>query len=45
MFVFVGAASSNLPNQSSASEPMRGDLIGSYDNKVDVVSIQYRVSF
>jgi long-chain fatty acid transport protein len=43
--LFVGAASSNLPNQSSASEPMRGDLIGSYEDKVDVVSIQYRVSF
>lgn len=43
--LFIGEASSNLPNQDSASAPPKGKLIGTYDAKVDILSAQLRFSF
>ncbi len=43
--LFIGEASSNLPNQDSASSPPKGQLLGSYDAKVDILSAQLRFSF
>jgi len=43
--LFIDDASSNLPNQSAAGTPPVGTLAGSYSSKVDVFSIQYRLSF
>jgi long-chain fatty acid transport protein len=43
--LFIEDAPSSLPNQSAAGAPPVGSLTGTYSSKVDIVSIQYRLSF
>jgi long-chain fatty acid transport protein len=43
--LFMKDASSELPNQSSASDPPSGTIVGTYQATVNIVSLQYRVSF
>lgn len=46
-YVYVQAedASSNLPNQETVASLPRGSLVGTYDSKVHIVSVQGRWSF
>jgi long-chain fatty acid transport protein len=43
--IFVKDASSNLPNQASASSPPKGNLVGTYTQSVNIVAAQYKISF
>jgi len=43
--LFVKEATSNLPNQDSASSPPSGNLVGNYKASVNIVSVQFRRSF
>jgi long-chain fatty acid transport protein len=43
--LFVNDASSQLPNQDGPTSAPGGDLVGSYESNVDIVSVQYRLSF
>jgi long-chain fatty acid transport protein len=43
--LFVKDASSNLPNQDSPTSAPAGPLVGTYNAKVDILSLQYRISF
>jgi long-chain fatty acid transport protein len=43
--LFLDEAESALPNQDSAQAPPRGDLLGSYEAKVDILGLQLRLSF
>jgi long-chain fatty acid transport protein len=43
--VFLSEGSSNLPNQDTPTSSPRGNLVGTYAAKVDIVSVQYRLSF
>jgi long-chain fatty acid transport protein len=43
--LFIKDASSALPNQDDAKSAPSGVLIGTYDENVDIVSVQYRLSF
>jgi long-chain fatty acid transport protein len=43
--IFVGEASSNLPYQDTPTSSPKGNLVGTYNAKVDIVSVQYRLSF
>jgi long-chain fatty acid transport protein len=43
--LFVKDASSRLPNQDTADSAPAGLLAGTYPGKVDLLSVQYRISF
>jgi long-chain fatty acid transport protein len=43
--LFIKDASSNLPNQDTPSSSFTGNLVGTYDGSVNIVSLQYRLSF
>jgi long-chain fatty acid transport protein len=43
--IFVNEGVSDLPNQESATSPPTGILKGTYNNKVDIVSAQFTMSF
>jgi long-chain fatty acid transport protein len=43
--LFIEEASSDLPNQSDPEALPKGDLVGSYSASVNIVSLQYRISF
>jgi long-chain fatty acid transport protein len=43
--LFVKEASSNLPNQAEAGAAPKGDLVGTYNANVDIVSLQLRFGF
>ena len=43
--LFIKEASSNRLNQDSSTSAPSGPLVGSYKSKVDIVSVQYRLSF
>lgn len=43
--LFVKDATSNLPNQDSASAAPSGNLVGVYTDSVNIVSVQFRQSF
>jgi long-chain fatty acid transport protein len=43
--LFMKDASSELPNQSSATDAPSGTIVGTYQANVNIVSLQYRVSF
>ncbi|HET7292435.1 MAG TPA: outer membrane protein transport protein, partial [Vicinamibacteria bacterium] len=43
--LFVEDASSNLPNQDTPTAAPAGTLVGTYEGKVDIFSVQYRLSF
>ncbi len=43
--IFVGEASSNLPNQATPTSTPVGTLVGSYSGKVDILGAQLTLSF
>jgi long-chain fatty acid transport protein len=43
--IFVKDASSNLPNQTTATSPPKGNLVGTYTQSVNIVAAQYTISF
>jgi long-chain fatty acid transport protein len=43
--LFIKDATSNLPNQDSPTSAPSGNLVGTYNANVNIVSIQYRHSF
>jgi long-chain fatty acid transport protein len=43
--LFVKNATSNLPNQDSAGAPPTGNLVGTYKDSVNILSLQFRQSF
>jgi long-chain fatty acid transport protein len=43
--LFIEEASSDLANQSDPEALPEGDLVGSYSASVNIVSLQYRISF
>jgi long-chain fatty acid transport protein len=43
--LFVGEATSDLPNQETPTSAPSGLLVGEYSAKVNVFSVQFRVGF
>lgn len=43
--IFVGEATSDQPNQETATSAPAGSLVGHYSANVDIVSVQFRLSF
>lgn len=43
--IFIKDGSSDLPNQSSATDAPSGTIVGTYQANVNIVAFQYRVSF
>jgi long-chain fatty acid transport protein len=43
--LFISNASSNLPNQDTPTSSPAGKLIGNYDGKVDIFSVQLKYGF
>ena len=43
--LFIDDASSNLPNQATATSTPVGNLVGTYDAKVDILGAQLTLTF
>jgi long-chain fatty acid transport protein len=43
--LFIDDASSNLPNQATATSTPAGNLVGTYDEKVDILGAQLTLTF